>query len=61
MKSATLTPNITYVSLSDDDGEFGLLLNHFNGNVINAVEIHSREQFKSVYDGMVSLSTPEVA
>ena len=62
MKTATLTPYITYVSLSDEDGDFGLLLNHYNGNVINAVEIHSQEQFKSVYESMNALSTPaEVA
>ena len=59
MKSAALTPNITYVSLTDDDGDFGILLNHYNGNVINAVEVHSRESFVNVYNDMVSLSTPE--
>ena len=59
MKSAQLTPNITYVSLSDEEGDFGILLNHYNGNVINAVEVYSRESFTNVYNDMVALSTPE--
>ena len=58
MKTAPLTPNITYVSLSDDDGTFGLLLQHFNGNVINAVEVYDKEHFTDVYNSMVSLTTP---
>ena len=47
--------------LSDEDGEFGILLNHLNGNVINAVEVHDRDSFTNVFNSMVALSTPEVA
>ena len=61
MKTADLTPHIRYVPLSDEDGEFGILLNHLNGNVINAVEVYDREHFTSVFNSMVALSTPEVA
>ena len=58
MKSAQLTPNIRYVSLSDTDGEFGILLNHINGTLINAVEVYDQDQFKSVFADMAVLSTP---
>ena len=61
MKTADLTPHIRYVPLSDEDGEFGILLNHLNGNVINAVEVHDRDSFTNVFNSMVALSTPEVA
>ena len=61
MQTADLTPHIRYVPLSDDDGEFGILLNHLNGNVINAVEVHDRESFTNVFNSMVALSTPEAA
>ena len=58
MTSAQLTPFIRYVSLTDDDGDFGILLQHYNDTVINAVEIYSKEMFQRVFDEMVSLSTP---
>ena len=61
MKTADLTPHIRYVPLSDEDGEFGILLNHLNGNVINAVEVYDREHFTNVFNSMLALSTPEVA
>ena len=58
MTSAQLTPYIRYVSLSDDDGDFGILLQHYNNTVINAVEVYDKEMFQRVYDEMVALSTP---
>ena len=58
MKSAQLTSNIRYVSLSDGDGEFGILLNHINGTLINAVEVYDQDMFKSVFADMAVLSTP---
>ena len=58
MTSAQLTPHIRYVALSDDDGDFGILLNHLNGIVINAVEVYDRAMFERVFNEMVSLSTP---
>ncbi len=42
MKTASLTPHIRYIALNDDDGEFGILLHHLNGHVLNAVEVHDR-------------------
>ena len=58
MKSAQLTPNIRYVSLSDGDGEFGILLNHINGTLINAVEVYDQDMFRNVFADMAVLSTP---
>ena len=55
MKSVSLHPNIRFVSLSDNEGEFGLLLQHYNGTVLNVVEVHDKDEFTSVYEGMVSL------
>ena len=55
MKSVNLHPNIRYVSLSDDDGNFGLLLQHHDGVVMNVVEVHDKDEFSSVYEGMRSL------
>ncbi len=58
MKSAILTPHIRYVALDDEEGCFGILLNHLNGTVINAVEVYDRDMFTRVFNEMVSLSTP---
>ena len=59
MKTASLTPHIRYVALSDEDGDFGILLHHLNGHVLNAVEVHDKEEFTNVYESMVSLTTLE--
>ena len=61
MTTVDLTSHIRYVPLSDEDGEFGILLNHVNGNVINAVEVYDREHFTNVFNSMVELSTPAEA
>ena len=55
MKSAQLHPNIRYVSLTDDDGDFGILLHHDGNYVYNAVEVDSQEKFRNVYDEMLAL------
>ena len=58
MKTVQLTPNIRYVALSDDDGDLGILLHTYNGQVLNAHEVHSREQFTNVYNTLVELTRP---
>ena len=55
MKSAQLHPNIRYVSLTDDDGDFGILLHHDGNYVYNAVEVDSQEKFRNVYTEMLAL------
>ena len=49
MKTAQLLPNIRYVSMSDDDGDFGMFLVHEGNYVYHAHEVHSREEFSRVY------------
>ena len=55
MVSAQLHPNIRYVSLNDDDGDFGILLHHDGDYVYAAVEVDSRETFTEVYNEMLAL------
>ena len=55
MKTAQLHENIRYVSLTDDDGDFGILLHHDGNYVYNAVEVDSQEKFRNVYNEMLAL------
>ena len=55
MKSAQLHENIRYVSLTDDDGDFGILLHHDGDRVHSAVEVDSRDTFVTVYNEMLAL------
>ena len=55
MKSVQLHQNIRYVSLNDEQGEFGILLHHEGDYVYNAVEVDSEEKFRAVYDEMSNL------
>ena len=54
MTSVQLTPHIRYVPLSDEDGEFGILINHLNDTVINTVEVHDREEFVNAFNRFVA-------
>ena len=56
MKVVQLTPHIRYVPLSDDEGEFGLLMNHLNDTVLNVVEVHDKDEFTDAFNSMVSLT-----
>ena len=55
MTSAQLHPNIRYVSLKDDDGDFGILVHHDGDYVYAVVEVDSREMFTEVFDEMIAL------
>tara|TARA_Y100001938_G_C7825329_1_gene298627 strand:+ start:320 stop:562 length:243 start_codon:yes stop_codon:yes gene_type:complete len=55
MKSAQLHPNIRYVSLTDDDGDFGILLHHDGSYVYAAVEVDSQAKFRDVFNEMLAL------
>jgi hypothetical protein len=57
MTSAQLTPFIRYVSLTDDEGDFGILLHHLNDTILNAVEVQDKEMFTRVFNEMVALTT----
>ena len=56
MTIVQLTPHIRYVPLSDDDGEFGLLINHVNDTIVNSVEVHDREQFTDAFNRFVAFT-----
>ena len=49
MKTAQVTPNIRYISLSDNEGEFGLFIVHLNDYVYHTQEVHDRDEFRRVY------------
>ncbi len=55
MKTVQLTPNVRYASLNDEDGTLGLFIVHLNGDVYRTYEVSDREEFKRVYDDLVSL------
>lgn len=55
MKAVQLHPNIRYVSLSDNDGDFGILLHHDGDYIYSAVEVDSKETFSEVYQEMIAL------
>ena len=49
MKGIQLTQNLRFLSLSDDDGDIGLVLFHDeSGNLINYYEVHSRDDLKAL-------------
>lgn len=55
MPAAQLHANIRYIPLTDDDGDFGLMLHHDGEHVYNVVEVQDRDQFTRVYNEMLSL------
>ena len=50
MKAVQLSPNIRFVSMSDDEGTMGLFLVHSRDKVFETREVHSREEFTQVYE-----------
>ena len=55
MTTAQLHPNIRYISLTDEEGDFGILLHHDGDKVYNAFEVYDRDHFVRVYDELLSL------
>ena len=55
MKSAQLTPQIKYVSLSDEEGTFGLMILQTSNPKIR--EVHSHDDFVQCYNEFSSLFT----
>ena len=54
MKGITLYPNITYIPLSDEEGDFGLMIMTDNeGDIVTTKTIESREMFKDTYSRWV--------
>ena len=50
MKAIQLSPNIRFLSMSDDEGTIGLFLVHSRDSVYETREVHSKEEFAKVYD-----------
>tara|TARA_B100000073_G_scaffold90593_1_gene71438 strand:- start:1525 stop:1722 length:198 start_codon:yes stop_codon:yes gene_type:complete len=55
MSSSTInpvqvTPNVRYIPLSDEDGDFGIFLVHSGNKVYHAREVHDRDEFERVYE-----------
>lgn len=61
MKTAQVTPNIRYISLSDDDGEFGIFIVHLNGYVYHTQEVYDRDEFTRVYEQLQEAYGPVAA
>ena len=55
MTPVQLHPNIRYVSLTDPDGDFGLLIHHDGDYVYACVEVDSREMFTEVFNEIMAL------
>lgn len=60
MKSVQLFPNVRYVSLSDEEGSFGMFLVHEDDYVYQTYEVHDREEFVRLYDQLANVNN-EVA
>ena len=55
MTAVQLHENIRYVSLSDNEGEFGILVHHDGDYVYSAVEVYDKDSFSQVYTEMCQL------
>jgi len=49
MKAVQLSPNIRFLSMSDDEGTFGIFLVHSRDSVYETREVHTKEEFSKVY------------
>ena len=59
MRTAQISPNIRYISLDDNEGEFGIFIVHLNGYVYHTQEVYSREEFTRVYNQLQEVYGPE--
>ena len=50
MKSAQLAPNLRYISLSDDDGTFGLFVIHEGERVRYTIEVSNYNEFRATVE-----------
>ena len=48
MKGIQLTPQLRYVPLSDEKGDFGLVIYHQFEQLIQTFEVHTREELLSL-------------
>lgn len=50
MQTAQLAPNLRYVSLSDDDGIFGLFVVHEGDRVRYTIEVTNYDEFRATVE-----------
>ena len=50
MQTAQLAPNLRYVSLSDDDGVFGLFVVHEGDQVRYTIEVTNYDEFRATVE-----------
>lgn len=50
MKGIQLTPQLRYVPLSDEKGDFGLVIYHQFEQLIQTFEVHTREELLSLVE-----------
>ncbi len=50
MKSAQLAPNLRYISLSDDDGTFGLFVIHEGDRIRYTIEVSNYNEFRATVE-----------
>ena len=56
MTSAQLLPNLRYISLSDDEGVFGLFIHHEGSTILETYEVADKQQFTSVFEMFSNLA-----
>jgi len=50
MSGVQLTPNLRFLSLSDDDGKFGLLIAHSGEHVHYTIQIESEQELRAAIE-----------
>ena len=55
MKSVQISPNVRYVSLDDEDGNFGIFVVHSGSQVFRTYEVSTREEFVETYDTLTQV------
>jgi hypothetical protein len=50
MQTAQLAPNLRYVSMSDDDGVFGLFVVHEGDQVRYTIEVTNYDEFRATVE-----------
>ena len=57
MKTIQLAPRLRYVQLSDDQGEFGLLIAHEGDHINYTIQVESYDELKAKLETVLGLAT----
>ena len=55
MQSVQISPNLRYVALNDESGDFGVFVVHAGNQVFRTYEVSSREEFVATYDKLTQV------